>query len=321
MFARLFDQINLRSTANAALLLLLALCSFVFLANDPFTLHFWSKSIQIPAYTGRAIAALLLLVQAFYLNEYINRRHLFEGHNHTVVILGLWSGAVLLWSSHSEWLVKSFFLISSLQMIMRFIHAKELRYVFFNLGLFIGLVSFWEPALLWMLPIAWILALSLGQLHPRAFASNLLGLTAMVFFGVSVVYFFGIDAWSIWLQQLRELGPALIAKSELSQPPQWIWLIYLGLTLLLLPSALNKTNNEQRQSIQIWVILMTFALLGWLLLNQKGFWLSLGILSGSLLLAIELRQIANRWIRDGLYLVLILLHLMVILWSSGLFFS
>lgn len=321
MFASLFDQINLRSTANAAILLLLVLGSYLFLSPG-------SLNLDLPGWTAnwsgpwvRGGLASLLLIQAFYLNEYLNRLRLFTGHNHSAVILALWSSGVLLWGDAGVWVIKSYFLIWTLQLLMRFIHAKELRYTLFDLGLFLGALSFWEPSFLWLLPLSWILALSLGQLQPRSFASSLLGTVAVVFFISAVSGQVNLDLWANWTEQLKALRPQLLEGQALLKAPTLLWLAYLACSLFLLPSVLSKTNIEQRQSIQIWVILALFALLGWAFLSDKYFWQSLGILAGAPLLAIELRQIGNRWLRDGIYLLLLLLYLAAISWSRGLLFS
>lgn len=319
MIAKLFDHISVQSLVYALLLSLLVLASAFWLPQNEVVFNWLGKPLRIAPALSWPLALLTTLFAGIIFNEINNRQMLFIGNYHILPVfcclaLSLFAGNQAIKASISL-LALLVFVLKTYQLI----YQKDSKYHFFESGMLAGLLSFWYIDFLLLLPISWGVGLILGKLSPRGLAANITGAVALIYFPVAIGGLVGANLWELWLHNWTELqfGFSYGLFKEWAALPL---MLVLFLIFVQLPSVNSKGNNMQRQAAGLWYIMLVLSMIAYLLFANKMFYLALLIFPLARLTALFITNTKNRWLRNGMYLLLFSSVALVIFGGTNSFF-
>lgn len=318
MFARLFDNISIRSLFNSLVLAGL-LAGLAFLQPAPAESFSPLKGLfKVPGSWLPLLGWVMALLSGAVFTEFLNRRRIFPGNHHfTVIFVALSCAFLQLPQASDGW----WYLPIHMYFVYKILDlqgARDGRYILFDLGAAAGILVFFHWHFLFYLPLGWILALLQGLLSPKSTIASLLGFTGMAFTGGVLGDAWGFSAWSLLVEQWQTM------QWEWGLQFSWssIYLIpmglLLGLALFQYPGRMSRANAMQRQTFQLWYLLFLYGLAGWLFLGDKILWTGLSIIPFSWILASFQGYQKNGWIRDTVYLLILSLPVLVLLTRLGL---
>lgn len=322
MFAKLFDGISLRSQLNAAVFSALALTLLWFWSpaspspDLSFSEKGWSLSLQRWSYF------LLPWFWGLISAEALNRRHSQTGNYHQWVVLALLSLGFYPFLQALEPLLYSVVLFPFLLLATRLVGTQTSPVTFFNLGTGLALVSFWQPLSLVLGLILLLSSALLSGLRLRAIAAYALGASALYFSFFSFSWFFEGELGSHWLSRWSLLHWQVALPLSTFQLWYLPWLAVLLLLLFGFPLRLAKATSEERLRLSMPYLMLLAFLVAAILLSQKSYWLAAALWPFAWVSAQWLSSVSNPWLRDSIYLLLLLTPLALFLehWRLLAFF-
>jgi len=267
------------------------------LASNQSISPFWAKIIFV----------LSILLFAFIFNEAQNRLHIFEGNYHSTFIgviasLSLFVG---LNDSPSYWLLGlGLILLLFLQALVQ--RESRIEEAVFLLSLLAGFVSYQVPEAIFFAIIILATLLLSAKFTAKSLAAIILGYGAATYFVVAVEGWFGVDVFTSYKNSLSALSFGLPSVSWIDNYGLLIWPMLAIFSILVLLSFKKRLNNLQRKVIDLWVILVILLILASFSLGNKTFWLSMLVYSIAYALSLTIEAVQNRWVKDSIYLLVLL---------------
>ncbi|PTM05626.1 MAG: hypothetical protein DA405_03195 [Bacteroidetes bacterium] len=309
MFARLFSNIGIRSMLNSIALSLLVCLSIFWIDDKLLVVNSISlaSNQSISPFWAKIIFVLSILLFAFIFNEAQNRLHIFEGNYHSTFIgviasLSLFVG---LNDSPSYWLLGlGLILLLFLQALVQ--RESRIEEAVFLLSLLAGFVSYQVPEAIFFAIIILATLLLSAKFTAKSLAAIILGYGAATYFVVAVEGWFGVDVFTSYKNSLSALSFGLPSVSWIDNYGLLIWPMLAIFSILVLLSFKKRLNNLQRKVIDLWVILVILLILASFSLGNKTFWLSMLVYSIAYALSLTIEAVQNRWVKDSIYLLVLL---------------
>ncbi len=312
MFARLFNNIGLRSLVNALGLCLLL--SFAFwwapphlMAWLPYTDLSWHNLGPLGFYL---IFLLFTVGSAFAFNEWQNDQHVFAGNYYYFLYFFLGANLLYVYWSFSAYLLSLPLLLLLISIARRVTLPKiDLSRLNFLAAFLVGLLSFFESEAVYLLSIPLLLSLFFGGLSLQSFGALLLGYGATLYFALALDFFFD---WTLIDQSLGQWSE--LTWQMIDWPAQQLFglgalTLHVLISLLVAYSQSARYNNEQKASLGFWLLLLLLGIAAVLILEHKGLWLSLCLFPYAFFTARALQSLENHWLKDALALTPILITL------------
>lgn len=306
MFTRLFNNIGLRSLINAAGLgiLLLSLYWWAPLqAVQWFPFANWSWPLMNGTVYFFSFLLMSLAIALAY-NEWQNGQHLFQGNYFYFIFFLLGSfGVYYLWA-FSPYLLSLPLILVVLMIARRSISPKiDLSRLNFLVALLIGLFSFVDTEVIYLLLIPFLTSLFFGGLSLQSFGALLLGFGATLYFALAFDFFFDWRLMDHWAESLLSLRFQFISLSGSSLIGLLLLFSHWSVSMLISVGALGRYNNSQKRSIAFWFLLMLLALMGLAFLEHKGLWFSLALFPYAFFLSRAVQSVDHRWLKEIFALV------------------
>ena len=267
------------------------------LASNQSISPFWAKIIFV----------LSILLFAFIFNEAQNRLHIFEGNYHStfIAVIASLSLFVGLNDSPSYWLLGlGLILLLFLQALVQ--RESRIEEAVFLLSLLAGFVSYQVPEAIFFAIIILATLLLSAKFTAKSLAAIILGYGAATYFVVAVEGWFGVDVFTSYKNSLTALSFGLPSVSWIDNYGLLIWPMLAIFSILVLLSLKKRLNNLQRKVIDLWVILVLLLILASFSLGNKTFWLSMLVYSIAYALSLTIEAVQNRWVKDSIYLLVLL---------------
>jgi hypothetical protein len=304
MFAKLFDDISVRSLANAIGFSALTLGFLFFLPFEPLMFQMWGYTFSYMQWFSYAVVISIVFGVSFAFNEFTNRAYLFKGQNHLLICFVLLSFTTLLAPQTYPYVVSLPLGLLFFLKLSGLFSNKNTRFISFDAGLLAGFFSLVYPPALLLIPIQIVLTLFLGKLGPRQLIIIILGVCAGVSFPAFVGSWFGSNLLSPWWQGILSINFSISAYQHLSYGT----LIPLALAIFIaffnLPLLINKANMQQKAAYTFWYLGMLLCLLPLLVLNHKPLFMGFLIFPLAWVFSKVLSENSNKWLRDSIYLLL-----------------
>lgn len=262
---------------------------------------------SVSPFLAKIIFVLSLLLFAFIFNEAQNRLHIFEGNYHStfIAVIASLSLFVGLNDSASYWLLGlGLILLLFLQALVQ--RENRIEEVVFLLSLLAGFVSYQVPEAIFFAIIILATLLLSAKFTAKSLAAIILGYGAATYFVVAVEGWFGVDAFTSYKNSLTALSFGLPSVSWIDNYGLLIWPMLAIFSILVLLSFKKRLNNLQRKVVDLWVILMLLLILASFSLGNKTFWLSMLVYSIAYALSLTIEALQNRWLKDSIYLLVLL---------------
>lgn len=262
---------------------------------------------SVSPFLAKIIFVLSLLLFAFIFNEAQNRLHIFEGNYHStfIAVIASLSLFVGLNDSASYWLLGlGLILLLFLQALVQ--RENRIEEVVFLLSLLAGFVSYQVPEAIFFAIIILATLLLSAKFTAKSLAAIILGYGAATYFVVAVEGWFGVDAFTSYKNSLTALSFGLPSVSWIDNYGLLIWPMLAIFSILVLLSFKKRLNNLQRKVVDLWVILMLLLILASFSLGNKTFWLSMLVYSIAYALSLTIEAVQNRWLKDSIYLLVLL---------------
>jgi len=253
------------------------------------------------------------MVFSFSFSEWQNNLHLFKSaYYYWIYFFVALLFVYYLWP-YAHYILALPFLFLVLHSAYRAILPKQdLVRLNFLLALLIALFSFFEKEGLYFLFLPFLLGLFFGGLDLRSFLSLLLGYGAVLYFTISIDFFFETNIMAnlgqSWLN-LELHWPSLKGVALYSVPAIGVHLL---LSVIVSFSGIARYNNEQKRILAFWLLILVFAFVAFLSLGNKGLWLSLGIFPYAFFASRAVQSIENRWLKESLALGPIAIYLLAV---------
>jgi hypothetical protein len=309
MFARLFSNIGIRSMLNSIALSLLVCLSIFWIDDKLLVVNSISlaSNQSISPFWAKIIFVLSILLFAFIFNEAQNRLHIFEGNYHStfIAVIASLSLFVGLNDSPSYWLLGlGLILLLFLQALVQ--RESRIEEAVFLLSLLAGFVSYQVPEAIFFAIIILATLLLSAKFTAKSLAAIILGYGAATYFVVAVEGWFGVDVFTSYKNSLTALSFGLPSVSWIDNYGLLIWPMLAIFSILVLLSLKKRLNNLQRKVIDLWVILVLLLILASFSLGNKTFWLSMLVYSIAYALSLTIEAVQNRWVKDSIYLLVLL---------------
>jgi hypothetical protein len=309
MFARLFSNIGIRSMLNSIALSLLVCLSIFWIDDKLLVVNSISlaSNQSISPFWAKIIFVLSILLFAFIFNEAQNRLHIFEGNYHStfIAVIASLSLFVGLNDSPSYWLLGlGLILLLFLQALVQ--RESRIEEAVFLLSLLAGFVSYQVPEAIFFAIIILATLLLSAKFTAKSLAAIILGYGAATYFVVAVEGWFGVDVFTSYKNSLTALSFGLPSVSWIDNYGLFIWPMLAIFSILVLLSLKKRLNNLQRKVIDLWVILVLLLILASFSLGNKTFWLSMLVYSIAYALSLTIEAVQNRWVKDSIYLLVLL---------------
>tara|TARA_R110001592_G_scaffold23456_3_gene92040 strand:+ start:102119 stop:103036 length:918 start_codon:yes stop_codon:yes gene_type:complete len=262
---------------------------------------------SISPFLAKIIFILSLLLFAFIFNEAQNRLHIFEGNYHStfIAVIASLSLFVGLNDSPSYWLLGlGLILLLLLQALVQ--RESRIEEAVFLLSLLAGFVSYQVPEAIFFAIIILATLLLSAKFTAKSIAAIILGYGAATYFVVAVEGWFGVDSFTSYKNSLTALSIGLPSVSWIDNYGLLIWPMLAVFSILILLSIKNRLNNLQRKVVDLWVILIVLLILASFSLGNKTFWLSMLVYSIAYALSLTIEAVQNRWVKDSIYLLVLL---------------
>lgn len=312
MFAKLFDNISPRNLLNALLFLFLLGLSFWIYPSDTtiwFPIRNWSWPPLKPI-GAFSLFTVVALASALLSSEAINRKHVFPGQYISLLIAGtlIWIWLYPLKAGSEIWSLFLFgFLIFYLLPLLEPKANHPLRS--YGSGLAIALAGFIHANSIFLLILPLGLSLAMRSFSGRTVLALILGYGTNIYFAFTLDHFLDTQLLELWWNKISSLS-FFSFNGELNRLiPLILLALLLGLSILINLSNGNLYNNEQRQLVNYWIFFTLVAVMGFLLFENGNFWLGLLIFPSSSLASLAIKQVNNRWLKDGLLLLPFLAYL------------
>lgn len=311
MFARLFNNIGPRSLVNAIIIAALLVFTYWFkpLASVDMSFSLWGEA----TISGRVFFIILtvsVFLLAFLFNEWQNGSHFFEPNYYyflgiitaSLVVFYLWQGgnALISWPLLMLLIWRSFPVINP---------QTDFARLNFGLGLGIGILGMFFPNAVFLLALPLLLGLFYSGLSLRSFMALLLGLGAVLYFTLSIDYFFDSSLVDLFFGQWAD---GVLYWIDLKEEMLWTCVplsLHAAILVLISYGSSARYNQEQKRLIGFWLIVFLVAVLGFLGLAEKLMWLSLAIFPYAFFFSRAIQSVQNRWAKDGLILTPIIIYL------------
>jgi hypothetical protein len=316
MFAKLFSNIGIRSMLNSIGLSLLVCISIFWiddklLAVNSIRLFY---GLGISALWAKIIFVLSLLLFAFVFNEAQNRLRIFDGNYHSmfIAVIASLSLFVGLNNSGSFWLLAvGLLFLLFLQVLVR--RENRIEEAVFLLSLLAGFLSYQVPEAIFFAIIILVTLLISAKFTAKSLVAIVLGYGAATYFVVAIEGWFGIDAFSSYKSSLTDLSFALPSAGGINNYGLLIWPILAIFSILTLLSYKKRLNSMQRKVVNLWLSLIVLLMFASFSLGSKTFWLSMLVYSIAYALSLSIETVRNRWLKDSVYLLVLLAFFSVFL--------
>jgi len=261
----------------------------------------------IPVFWARMIFIFCLLLCAFIFNEAQNRLYIFGGNYHATFIAVIASLSLFVGLNNSEdyWLLAvGLLLLLLLQGLVQ--REQRIEQAIFLISLLAGFISYLVPEAVFFSLIILVTLLINAKLSVKAFAAIILGYGAASYFVVAIEGWFGIDAFSYYKNSLTSVSFGLPSANWFTNYGLLIWPLLAIFSILTLLSYKKRLNNVQRKMVDLWVSLIVLLVLASFSLGNKTFWLSMLVFSIAYALSISIEAVQNRWVKDSIYLLILL---------------
>jgi hypothetical protein len=309
MFARLFSNIGIRSMLNSIGFSLIA-GLVIFWMNDKYLIINpvnYGLDLSFSPITERIIVVLSILLCAFLFNEAQNRQHLFDGNYHSmfIIVLASLSLYTAFEAGFNLWVLA---VALGLLLLLQALVQRESRLpegVFF-MSLLIGLLTYVIPEAIFILVLLVFALIINTGISAKSMAAIALGYGAASYFVLAFQGWFGIRAFSSYTDSLLRISIDFPFEHWTNKAALLVWLLLQLFIVFSLLSYKKRLNNKQRQVVNLWLWVSLFLLLAALSLGGKTLWLSMLIYSLAYSLSLIIEATNNKWIKDGIILLVIL---------------
>jgi hypothetical protein len=307
MIAKQLDNISVGSLLKSGLIVLLLANLIWWWPHASWQYSFWPSFIANSITAQKLIALVLITGSAVVFTETLNRQRVFDGHYNFSITSVAFIFMLLLNQGSAEDLVW-------LPVLLLFVHraqdlvtsARPILHISFDLGFIIGAMAWVNGYANLILVLVWVMGLVSGTFSFRFVAANLMGYGAPLFLVATVRLALGYNMFEPFYLALQQVEFSPIYQSHWDLIQYLLYGLSLLLSPLLLPLIKSKINNYQRQNLQLWFVMMLFALVGVLLFESRSFWLGLSLWPVSWVFAQILNQLKNKWLKNGLFMLICL---------------
>ncbi len=316
MLARLFNNLSVQSLAASLIV------SFLLIGVGVFFNDFHYTTMKLPGFTIQVAPVIfqyssLILIPVFsawFNSVLISNGHL-KGSHYLVPILSVCIYLFAAYSNQPAMLLATPLIIVIFQHFFAMIKATAgVLHILFNISFLAGLLSFYFPPALIFILLCWAAALLFGHFNLRTFLVPVIGLFAFYFLVFSLYFFFTPFSF------IEEFWNLLSLYSWRGFDWDWNSLWPFGFLLLVMlmaiaeyAKALNYAKIQKRQFLNFNMVLIVLGCL--LAIIWKGPWASMIITAFgvSVFLSNLVQYVSRWWLKDLVYLSLILTFLFVIL--------
>jgi len=309
MFAKLFDRRSLTTLFRALLAATLLSQAIWWLprvapAGEPYGL--WPAGFSPQGFS--LLFALSVPLLALAANEILHRFDLSDMGYHFTVLYPL---AMLSWAAHAPlggefWYTQVSMLGFLLLLLRGYSHSKP-GWVAFHLGLWAGLCTLiWLPLVI-LIPFSFVFLLIVGLFSLRAALALIVGFGLVFYLSWGLALLLGAPQWAgaLW-ERFGQLHSAL----DFSLLNHWLsgWLgIFMLLVTLIFLTRIGNFIVYRRLMLSTFLLISHLSALAYLSLSGKYTLLGIWLFMAVFWLVWMLQLHTNRWVRDGLYLLVLLL--------------
>lgn len=310
MFTKLFDKRTLPVLARALLFAIAAAGALLWLpvADTPAPASQLWYLPQLSLEGQRILWAISIPLLALLVNEIYYRYQVVPNNYQLTVVLTLVLGACFGAQFAPVVLVSIGFGTWFFAAMLRSYRQENARFSAFNLGMLSGLAFVFNAGLLVLLLLSAIYILLIGNGRIKVFIALLLGFGAVSFLTFSILELSGFHQMALRIPEglvhfQMEYGVARISPVPLIGAGFLAFVALLG--FLGSSAAMTVYERVMFSSFSLWVMVL-WALA--LILNHSSTLLALALFFSSIMIVFLLCKVQNRWLRDGIYLVLLLAY-------------
>jgi hypothetical protein len=231
------------------------------------------QSIKNSRETLMIVSVVLVVIQAFFLNEVINRQNVLKEPSHLPALM-----YVVLMSCFPEQLtfnpllIANFFIIIFLNSLFNFYKSEEIAFDAFDAGLFLGIATLFYWPSIFLLPLIWSALIVLRTFVWREWVASFIGiLLPFIYFCVLLYWYDQLSINSI----VSVLAPfySVQFSTEFNATYIILFIILAGISIASLIKFSQDLNTyaklRTRKFLALFVWFFLFAALSYLVSSKK----------------------------------------------------
>lgn len=309
MFTKLFDGRSLPVLVRALFFAVAAAMALLWLPKESTTIN--GNLGYLGDFTvgfTSILWAILIPLLALIANELYYRYQLVPGNYQLMVVLAFLLSACFAARPAPVVLLSLGFGTWFFALMRRSYHQENALFSAFDLGLLAGLGYIFNPALLVLLLLGALYQLIIGNGRIKVFIALLLGFGAVGFLTFSILELSGFPQMALRI-------PAGLTSFELQYGGADFSYVALGgagfltflalLSFLVFSAGMTVYERIMFSAFSLWTVVL-WALT--LLINHSPTMLTLALLFSGVMIVFLLLKVQNRWLRDAIYLILLLMY-------------